>query len=117
MQHSALSLFAVPEKETDVDYRAHSADDIGNVPGDVETDPGVGNVGHGDEHIKGGGDQRDPAPFAFVVFKHPDHDGGKGKQGQGLVGPGEVSPQGVEAGERIRWRLEAKKTPGSTGGK
>lgn len=98
MQYSALSLFAVPEKKTDVDHRGDSADDIGDVPGNIEADPGVGDIGHGDEHIKGGEEQGDPAPFAFVVFKHPDHDGGKGEQGQGLVGPGEVSPQGIEAG-------------------
>ena len=91
------TLLAVPQEDTHISDHAHSADGIGNRPGQVEADGGVGDEGGADEGVEGTGDQRDPGELGLAVLKHPNSDGQECEQGQGLVGPGEVTPQDVEA--------------------
>ena len=94
---AASTLLAVPTDDTHIGDRQHGTNAIGNRPGQVEADGGVGNVGGADEGVEGTGNQRDPHELGLAVLKHPDGDAQEGKQGQSLVGPGKVTPQDVEA--------------------
>ena len=91
------ALAAVPDDDAHIEHSSRNADDIGIGPGDVEADLGVGDVGGADEAVEAAGDHGHPRILALAVLEHPDRDGQEGKQGQGLVGPGKVAPQDLEA--------------------
>ena len=96
-QQLSSTLLAVHAAGHHIGDGAHHTDDVGGRPGDVEADVGVGDVGHADEGVEAAGDHGDPSPLTLAVLEHPRGDAQEGEQGQGLVGPCEVTPQDVEA--------------------
>ena len=92
------ALLAVHAAAHHIGGGAHHTDDVGQRPGDVEADVGVGDVGHADESVEAAGDHGDPSPLTLAVLEHPRGDAQEGEQGQRLVGPCEVTPQDHEAG-------------------
>ena len=94
---AGATLVAVPEDHGNISDSGDDTNDVGAGPGNVEADLGVDDVGHGDEGIEAAGNQGDPNELLLAVLEHPDGDCQEGEQGQGLVGPCEVTPQDVEA--------------------
>mgnify|MGYP000068391594 CR=1 FL=1 len=94
---AAGTLLTVPADDGNIHHSSSNADAVGHRPGHVEADLSVHDVGDGDEGIPSTGDQRHPNPLGLAVLEHPDGNGQEGEQGQGLVGPCEVTPQDSEA--------------------
>ena len=63
----------------------------------MEADLCIGNEGHCNKGVPSTGNQGDPHPLGLAVLEHPYGDTQECEQGQGLVGPCEVTPQQIES--------------------
>ena len=86
------ALLAVPDNDANIGHSSADTDNVSGRPGNMEADLRVGDVGHCDEGVPGSGDQGDPHPLGLAVLEHPHRDAKECEQGQGLVGPSEVTP-------------------------
>ncbi|CAN4039628.1 hypothetical protein BBBGCB_BBBGCB_02355, partial [Dysosmobacter welbionis] len=91
------ALLAVPDNDSNVSHSSADTDDVGGRPGNMEADLCIGNEGHCNKGVPSTGNQGDPHPLGLAVLEHPYGDTQECEQGQGLVGPCEVTPQQIES--------------------